>query len=158
MACHRKEVFQKVSLTYSYIQQLLTTVKTWLNTYFAETVDGKTVIPDKVSFEDLPENDTGICFSTVQAPLYAARYITGGYKGQYQFQIIYRVLPSDDGDMIDAVDFLMRFAEWCGSNPPTITNAVNIRVEKTSNAAILTAYEDGANDYGISLTLTWEEL
>lgn len=138
------------NLSYQYTQQLLSTVKVWLNTYYAES-------DRSVSFEDLPENDTGICFTTVQAPLYAARYITGGYKGQYQFNIIYRVLPSDDGDMMDAVDELMSLSDWCHENPPTITNAVNVKVERTSNAAVLAVYEDGSADYSTSLTLTWEE-
>ena len=136
-------------LNYNYARELQQTVKTWLG--------GGEDIPAELTFENLPENDYGICFTTTQAPLYAAKYITGGYKGQYQFQIIYRVLPSDDDDMIDAVDLLMRYASWCADNPPAIDGAVNTHVERTSNAAIVTAYEDGTSDYAISLTLTWEE-
>ena len=127
-------------------------VKTWLNTC--------TQLPDGaggVTFEDLPENACGICFATVQAPYYAARYILGGYRAEYNFRIIYRVLPSDDGDMLDAVEALTDVAAWCDTaEPPEIEGADNARVTVTSDAAILAAYEDGSNDYSVNLTLTWE--
>ena len=111
----------------------------------------------EVTFEDLPENTWGICFSTDQAPIYLARYILGGYKAQYQFRLIYRVLPSGDGDILDAVETLTKISAWCASaEPPEIENACSVKLERTSDAAILAAYEDGSNDYGTSLTMTWE--
>lgn len=127
-------------------------VKTWLNSC--------TELPTgiSVSFEDLPENAVGICFSTDQSPVYATRYITGGYRAQYLFQVIYRVLPSDDSDMLDAVDVLTDISAWCETAaPPVIENAVNIRVERTSDVAVIAVYEDGTSDYGCGITITWEE-
>lgn len=127
------------------------TVRTWLNTCPA--------LPLRmtVSFEDLPENNTGLCFATVQAPAYAARYITGGYRAEYRFRVIYRVLPSDDADMLDAVETLTAIGSWCETAaPPSIAGAVNEHVSRQNDAAILAAYEDGSSDYGIELTLSWE--
>lgn len=110
-----------------------------------------------VNFEDLPENDVGICLSTEQAPVYADRYIAGGYRAQYDFRIIYRVLPSDDGDMLDAVEALTDVCAWCETTtPPDLGDAVNEKITRTSDVAVLAVYEDGTNDYGASLTLTWE--
>ena len=110
-----------------------------------------------VVFEALPANGAGLCFSTVQAPFYAARYIGGGYRAEYKFRLIYRVLPSDDSDILDAVEALATVAEWCETAaPPDLTDAVSERVSRASDAAILAAYEDGSNDYYNDLILTWE--
>ena len=126
-------------------------VKTWLNTC-TKLPTGMTV-----SFEDLPENDVGICFVTEQAPAYTARYIAGGYKAEYRFRIIYRVLPTDDGDMLDAVETLAKIAEWCTTaTPPDVTNAINETITRTSDVAVMNVYEDKTTDYSVSLTLTWE--
>lgn len=126
-------------------------VRTWLNTC-TELPTGLTV-----SFEDLPENDVGICLSTEQAPVYAARYIAGGYRAQYDFRIIYRVLPSDDGDMLDAVEALTDICAWCETTaPPDLGDAVNEKITRTSDVAVLAVYEDGTSDYSASLSLTWE--
>lgn len=132
-------------------QEVHAAVKAWLN--------GCTQLPQgiSVSFENLPANDPGICFSTDQSPVYAARYIGGGYKAQYQFQVIYRVLPSDDGDMLAAVDCLTDISAWCETaEPPLIEGAINTRVERTADVAVLNAYEDGCTDYGCGITITWE--
>ncbi len=110
-----------------------------------------------VSFEDLPPNDPGICLSTVQSPAYAARYILGGYRAEYRFRVIYRILPSDSGDMLDAVELLGNLAAWCEDTiPPEITGAVNVKINRTSDATILVAYDDGSSDYAVSLSMTWE--
>lgn len=126
-------------------------VKTWLNTC--------TALPTglAVTFEDLPENDVGVCFSTEQAAVYAARYIGGGYRAEYRFRVIYRVLPSDDGDQLNAVEALTSICAWCETAaPPTISGAVNVKIIRTSDVAVLSVYEDGCTDYGASLMLSWE--
>lgn len=126
-------------------------VRTWLNTC-TDVPQGMTV-----SFEDLAENDTGICFSTEQAAVYAARYIAGGYRAEYRFRVIYRVLPSDDSDQMDAVEALTAICGWCETAaPPTISGAVNVKITRTSDVAVLAVYEDGCTDYAASLMLTWE--
>lgn len=126
-------------------------VKTWLNTC-TEVPTGMTV-----SFEDLAENKPGLCFSTEQAAVYAARYIGGGYRAEYRFRVIYRVLPSDDGDQMDAVELLTAICAWCETAaPPELADAVNEKITRESDAAVLAVWEDGCTDYGASLMLTWE--
>lgn len=130
---------------------MVRSVKAWLNT-----------CPDlpagmNVSFEALAENDAGLCFSTEQAAVYAARYIGGGYRAEYRFRVIYRVLPSDDGDQMDAVEALTAICGWCETAaPPELADAVNEKITRESDAAVLAVYEDGCTDYGASLMLTWE--
>ena len=126
-------------------------VKAWLNTC------GEIPAGMAVTFEDLAENDAGLCFSTEQAAVYAARYIAGGYRAEYRFRVIYRVLPSDDADQMDAVELLTAICAWCETaDPPVISGAANERITRTSDAAVLNVYEDGCTDYGASLMLTWE--
>lgn len=138
-------------LSASSAASVLRAVKTWLNTC-SQLPTGLSV-----SFEDLPANDVGICFSTDQAAVYAARYIAGGYRAEYRFRIVVRVLPSDDSDMLDAAELLTNICAWCETAaPPTITGAVNAKVRRTSDVAVLGVYEDGCSDYGATLTLTWE--
>ena len=127
-------------------------VRTWLNTC-TELPAGMTFL-----FEDLAPDAVGLVFTTDQAAVYAARYIGGGYRGEYRFRLIYRVLPSDDGDILDAVEALTGICAWCETaTPPTLENAVNERIIRTSDVAVLGVYEDGSSDYSASLTFTWEE-
>ncbi len=126
-------------------------VKAWLNTC-PEIPEGMSV-----TFEALPANDAGLCFSTEQAAFYAARYIGGGYRAEYRFRIIYRVLPSSDDDQMEAVETLTAICAWCETaTPPELEDAVNEKITRTSDAAVLAVYEDDVTDYGASLTLTWE--
>ena len=127
-------------------------VKIWLNTCTDIPAD-----VGSVSFENLKENESGICIATMQTPFYAEKYTLGGYRAEYKFRIVYRVLPSDDSDILDAVEALETVAGWCETaDPPEMEGAVNERVSRASDVAILAAYEDGSNDYFIDLTLSWE--
>lgn len=126
-------------------------VKAWLNTC-SELPAGMAF-----TFEDLPEDASALAFTTDQAAAYAARYIGGGYRGEYRFRLIYRVLPSDDGDILTAVETLTAICAWCETAaPPALDNAVNERITRTSDVAVLGVYEDGSSDYSASLTFTWE--
>lgn len=127
-------------------------VRTWIN-----TCDRLPSSAGTVSFEDLQADETGMCIATVQAPAYAAKYILGGYRAEYRFRIVYRVQPSDDSDMLDAVEALTNIADWCETTtPPELTGAATTHITRNTDAAILAAYEDGSNDYAVDLTLTWE--
>ena len=127
------------------------TLRTWLNTS-TELPAGMTF-----SFEDLAEDASGLAFSTEQAAVYAARYIGGGYRGEYRFRLIYRVQPSDDGDMLDAVEALTDICAWCETaEPPALENAVNTKIRRTSDVAVMAVYEDGSTDYSASLIFSWE--
>lgn len=127
-------------------------IKTWLNSC-SDLATG-----DEFTFEDLAEDARGLTFTTDQAAVYAARYISGGYRGEYRFRLIYRVQPSDDADMLTAVEYLTGICAWCETAaPPDLDNAVNERIIRTSDVAVLAVYEDGCTDYSASLTFTWEE-
>ena len=126
-------------------------VKTWLNTC-TDLPAGQAFV-----FEDLAPDAVGLVFTTDQAAVYADRYIGGGYRGEYRFRLIYRVQPSDDGDMLAAVETLTDICAWCETAAsPDLDGAVNERIIRTSDVAVLAVYEDGSTDYSASLTFTWE--
>lgn len=127
------------------------TLRDWMNTC--------PILPYNLSvtFEDLPANEVGICIATNQSPKYLAKYILGGYRAQYEFSVILRVLPSGDGDMLDAVEALARVAAWAAKEPaPVITGAVNVQIKQTSDVAVQNVYEDMTADYAVTMSLTWE--
>lgn len=125
----------------------------WLNTYPEK--------PYQIGYENLPKDDAGICISTIQAPFRLRAYILGGYLAQYQFSVIYRTLPSDDDDQLDAVETLDKLGAWAEQQEimPELPQPARIRsVERDSNAAVFAAYDDGSRDYQIKMSMTWEVL
>jgi len=130
---------------------VISSVKTWLNTM---SIDRTSY--NHFSFEDLPENDFGYTFSTRQGAQYLKKYIGGGYLAQYQFYLIVRVLPSTDEDSIDAIELLNKMADWCVTHVPS--SMPTAKIERTTDAAVLSVFEDGVKDYNITMNITWEEL
>ena len=126
----------------------------WLNTFS----DWPAGVLD-VDYEYLPEDRVGMCVSTIQAAYKTRTYISGGYRAQYQFKIIYRAAPSDNDDRLSATETLNRLAAWAEQNPvkPGLTApATVLQVKRDSNAALFATYEDGSADYQILMTMTWE--
>ena len=116
-------------------------------------------LPAKITFESLPDDGPGLCLATVQAAHRLKSYIAGGYLAQYQFNLIYRIQPTDDEDQLAAVELLNQMGAWAEQNEakPQLTEPACVRqLTRTNNAAILAAYEDGSRDYQIAMTMTWE--
>lgn len=139
-------------IPYQNTEQAQQAIMTWLSTCPA--------LPPGVplSFENLPENDPGIAVTSSQGAHYARRYITGGYMARYDYRIIYRVLPSDDSDALAAINTLNQIASWCEQAPslPIITGATVRKIERNSDVAVVSVYDDGCRDYAVSLSMQWE--
>lgn len=124
-------------------------VREWLDTY-----------PDKpviqIDYEYL--NDiSGMTLSTAKSAVKVSQYITGGYKAQYQFNILYRTIAENTDERLKIDEALNAFGEWCENNPLTLgTGMVVNKVERTTNAGIAARFDDGVEDHQISLTLTYE--
>lgn len=118
------------------------------------------VLPSGVplSFEDLPENDAGLCVTSNQGAFYSRRYITGGYEAAYDWRILYRVLPSDGEDALDAIGELNCISAWCeqAASLPVIPGATVRKIERTSDVAVTAVYDDGCRDYAAGFRMTWE--
>ena len=141
----------KVLLPWQESEQAQRALLEWFNTY--------PELPAEITFESLPDDGPGICISTIQAAHQLKSYIVGGYLAQYQFNLIYRIQPSDSEDQLDAVELLNKMGAWAEQNEtaPTLSESAHFRkIVRTNNAAIIAAYEDGSRDYQISMTMTWE--
>lgn len=123
-------------------------VKQWLNTY-----------PDKpctVDYEYTPK-EFGLTMSTVQAAYKTRQYIDGTYEAQYQFVLILRTVTESADERLKATEMLDTFGAWCEGNPPDMGDKMTPKkVICTNNSALFMRYENGVEDYQISITLTYE--
>ena len=123
------------------------TVRAWLNTYEDK--------PRKVGFEYLSE--LGLAMSTIQG-IYTKRFIDGSYEAQYQFRLVYRLIPSSDDERLTADETLNKMGRWITveADPPVISDNIVIRKFERTMASLFNRYEDGAEDHIIDITMTYE--
>lgn len=141
----------KVVLPWQDAETAQRAVLNWLNTY--------PELPAPITFEGLPEDSPGMALLTIQTAFKTRQYITGGYEAQYQFDLLYRIQPSDDQDRLGAVELLNRMGGWVEQTRPLPEVASGVqakRVTRTNGPALAAVYEDGTTDYKISMTMTWE--
>lgn len=126
------------------------TLLAWLNTN-----PGK---PQRINFEFLPDDGTGLSLSAIQAAVKTRQYIFGGYEAQYQFALIYRSQPGDNDTRLEAVEMLNEIGAWAERNAGSLLlDRARVKtLRRTSNAALLAVYEDGSRDHQILMNLTYE--
>ena len=114
--------------------------------------------PERINFEFLRDNDTGLSLSGIQAAFKTRQYIMGGYEAQYQFALIYRTQPGDNDSRLEAVETLNALGGWAERNAGSLllNHARVMSLRRTSNAALLAVYEDGSRDHQILMNLTYE--
>ena len=113
-------------------------------------------IPYRVDYNFLGKTK-GMAVGPVQGALKVRRYIYGGYQGQYQFDIAYRLIASNADERIAADELLNTIGEWMENNVPEPPEGVNWwRINRTNSAAMLTAYDNGAEDHTIPMTIIYE--
>jgi hypothetical protein len=126
----------------------------WANTFPEKPVD---II--KYEFLSADQGDeTGMALSTIQGTYITRRFITGGYQGEYQFKLIYRIKPGRSNDKrLEADELLNHFGDWARHNLPDLGGEIGaLRVEPTTQSSKFAAYEDGYEDYQILMKLTYE--
>lgn len=133
----------------------------WLNT-FPDIPDavlaGNPMTP--VNFEFLTDNKPCMALSTIQAPYIVERYIVGGYKAEYQFKVIYRIIPgatTSPDKRLRADEQLDRLGDWAGRSKPDLGPGIRaLRVETTARASKFAEYENGDEDHQILMKMTYE--
>lgn len=133
----------------------------WLNT-FPDIPDavlaGNPMTP--INFEFLMDNMPCMALSTIQAPYIVKRYIVGGYKAEYQFKVIYRIIPGNTtgpDKRLKADELLDRFGDWASRGTPDLGPGIQaIRVEATTRSSKFAEYENGDEDYQILMKMTYE--
>lgn len=133
----------------------------WLNT-FPDIPDavltGSPMTP--ISFEFLTANKPCMSLSTIQAPYIVERYIVGGYKAEYQFKVIYRIIPGttpSPDKRLKADELLNRLGDWASRGKPDLGPGIRaLRVEATTRSSKFAEYENGDEDHQILLKLIYE--
>lgn len=110
-----------------------------------------------IEFEYLPPERSGMSLTTIQGAYKTAQYIDGSYEAQYQFGILYRSLPTDSEERLDAESELNKLGEWAEENWPDLDDGKTVTtVQRTSSASLLARYEDKVEDYQILMTMEYE--
>lgn len=133
----------------------------WLNTfpYIPDAVlAGSPMIP--IDFEFLSDNMPCMALSTIQAPYITKNYIAGGYEAEYQFKVIYRIIPGNTtgpDKRLKADELLDRLGDWVQRGTPDLGEGIHaLRVEPTTRASKFAEYENGDEDHQILMKLTYE--
>ena len=82
-------------------------------------------------------------------------YVTA--RAQYQFGILYRSLPADSEERLDAESELNKLGEWAEENWPDLDDGKTVTtVQRTSSASLLIRHDDNVEDYQILMTMEYE--
>ena len=86
------------------------------------------------------------------------RYITGGYQGEYQFGVIYRIVkPSGPDERLTALQDLNKLGNYAVTTPADLGENVRfLKCEVTDGARLYAPYDNGDEDYQILLKITYE--
>lgn len=141
--------------------QISRNVLIWLNTFPdipEDVLAGNPMTP--INFEFLTNNKPGMALSTIQAPYITKRYILGGYQAEYQFKVIYRIIPgitSSPDKRLKADELLDRMGDWMYRGKPDLGEGVRaLRVEATTRSSKFAEYENGDEDHQILAKMTYE--
>lgn len=144
-----KESLTLVSATET--QNISRTLLKWLNQW-----PGK---PVAIAYENLPADDEGMALVGIQGAYKTKEFIRGGYLGQYQFKVMYRVQPGNsNNNRLTADETLDALGEWAAYIRPYPDIGPGRRVTKIKiNAlSVLQAqYEDGSEDHQILMTMDY---
>ena len=104
------------------------------------------------------DKESGLAFAPVQeAFITNGPWITGGYRAQYQFEILYRVIASNNDERIAADEFLNTLASWMTKNVPAPPQGVNWwKANRDTGSALMSTYDNGSEDHTIQMTIIYE--
>lgn len=121
--------------------------------------------PDKpvvINYERLPADGEGVALSTIQGAYKLKEYVRGGYLGQYQFKVMYRVQPGNsNNNRLSADETLDALGAWASKTRPFPDIGSGRRVTKikiNSLSSVFANYEDGSEDHQILMTLDYSSI
>lgn len=121
--------------------------------------------PDKpvvINYEHLPADGEGMALSTIQGAYKLKEYVRGGYLGQYQFKVMYRVQPGNsNNNRLSADETLDALGAWASKIRPFPDIGSGRRVTKikiNSLSSVFANYEDGSEDHQILMTLDYSSM
>lgn len=127
----------------------------WLNTYPNLPVDA-------IRYEMLDIGTKGMAMTQDRMTYVSTRYILGGYKARFHFNLVFRTQPGDSGDArLKADEALCAIGDWVTdkSNIVSLGDACTaLIIELRVRAGLVTAWDNGDEDRAISFVLTYEVL
>ena len=121
-----------------------------------EWVNSCPLKPRKVEYCFLGKQ-SGIAVSPIQSAFKIARYIYGGYKAQYQFEIRYRLIAANAEERIAADELLNSIGGWMEENTPAPPEGVSWwKASRNTGAVPDIAYDNGAEDHTIQMNIIYE--
>lgn len=128
------------------------TVLVWLNEFPGLPVATVTTEPQ------LPIDLEGMALSAITNAYVNRQYIYGGYQAEYTFKIIYRIKPGKSVNArLEALELLNAMGDWCRQNRPNLGEGIFVQsVAPTAQAELYAPYENGDEDYFITIKITYE--
>lgn len=133
----------------------------WLNTFPGIPDDVYNASPEvPINFEYLPDNKPSMSLSTIQAPFKVKEDIIGGYQAEYQFKVIYRIIPgqtTSPNKRLTADEVLDRLGDWVTQSAPDLgAGIINVKVQPTTRSSLFAVYENGDEDHQILMKMNYE--
>lgn len=124
----------------------------WLNSFPEKPIANFT------TESHLSVKDEGMALSSITSAYINRRYILGGYEAEYNFKVIYRIIPGNSMDKsLKADELLNRLGDWASQNKPNLGDGIRVtRVTPTSQAELYAPYESGDEDHQIMMRITYE--
>lgn len=130
----------------------------WLNSWLETLPDDEKPVAAVTTETHLPVNDVGMALSTITNAYISQPYIMGGYRAEYDFKFVYRIIPGNSIDKsLKADELLNRFGDWALDNKPYLGERIRvIKSTPTSQAELYTPYENGDEDHQIMMKIIYE--
>lgn len=118
--------------------------------------------PTAIAYESLPADAEGMALSTIQGAYKTKTFVRGGYIGQYQCKIIYRLQPgSSNNNRLRADETLDSLGDWMTYHRPLPEIGQGkraVKFEINSLSSLFASYDDGSEDHQILVTLHYTSL
>jgi len=145
---------QKTYVKNSETDQVARALLVWLNEYPELPVGG-------IDYEYLSAEGESMAMSSIQSAYKTAEYIDGTYAAEYQFSIMYRIVPrmGSNSDRLFADETLNAIGDWASSRRPRPiigTDKTVTGIRCNTRSTLLARYEDGSEDHQILMTMNYE--
>lgn len=118
-------------------------------------------LPDgvkRINYIYLEDDKPGMMLSPIQGAYKIEQDITGNYTAQYQFELMYRSQPTNNGERMSMDQELNSLADWAASQeqkPDLGAGISSIEINRATIAAFFNRYENGDEDHHILMVMVY---
>lgn len=116
----------------------------------------------RIDYEFLDAEKPCMALSLIQGGYIVERFIDGTYTAEYQFKIIYRLLPGTPNERLNADELLDALGDWAvaqfdAGNGPDIGAGLEVQeIEQATRSSLFARMEDGWEDHQIFMRMTYK--